>query len=386
MKIKICVVTGSRAEYGLLYPLLKLLAEDKAFNLSLIATGMHLSSAFGNTYKEIEKDFKISGKVNMLCPGNSEKYVSKSIGKGIIKFADTFDALKPDLVMVLGDRFEIFAAVVAAFVGKIPIAHIHGGEVTEGAIDDAFRHSITKMSQYHFVAAEEYKKRVVQLGESPDRVFVTGALGIDVIENIELLPKNQLEKALGFSFGDRNILATFHPATLDKTSSEKQFKVILGALNSLENTKIIFTKANADAGGMKINSLIDKYVRANPARAKAFVSMGQLKYLSTMKYADVVLGNSSSGIIEAPAFGIPTVNIGDRQKGRLKAKSIIDVRPKKEEIVKSIKKAISNDFKNLCKKAVNPYGGGDASNKIVKILKQNLNNMDFNKRFYDLNG
>lgn len=387
MKKKICIVTGTRAEYGLFYPLLKRLEKDDLFELQIAATGTHLSPEFGLTYKEIEADgFIINEKVEMLLSSDTEIGISKSIGIGIMSFADVFGRLRPDLLIVLGDRFETFAAVVSAFIAKIPIAHLHGGELTEGVIDDALRHSITKMSYLHFTSAEEYRRRVIQLGESPERVFNTGALGLDNINKTELLSKAELENRLNFKFSGKTALLTFHPATLDRESSGEQFRELLNALDDIKELKVIFTKPNADSGGRIIIKMIDEYVRANNERAMSSKSLGKVNYLSAMKHADLVIGNSSSGIIEFPSFKKPAVNIGDRQRGRIKAQSIIDCRPRKDDIKAAIKKALSDDFRALCEKTENPYGDGNSSEKIAAILKKELMKpMDLKKCFFDMN-
>jgi len=383
-KRKICVFTGTRAEYGLLKPLMEEIKKDKDLELQIIASGMHLSPEFGQTYKEIEKDgFKIDEKVEMLLSSDTDVGVSKSIGLGIIGYTDALLRLKPDIAVVLGDRFEALAFAVASFTLKIPIAHLYGGEITEGALDEGYRHAITKLSYLHFTSTEEYKKRVVQLGESPDRVFNVGALGIDNIKKLNLLSKEEAEKRIGKNFKKRNLLITFHPVTLEYGNSVNQFEELLKALDELEDTLLIFTKANADVEGRQINKLLDKYVSENPDKSVAFTNMGQLLYLSTMKYVDAVVGNSSSGIIEAPSFKIGTINIGDRQKGRIRAKSIIDCDPRYEDIKIAIKKLYSNEFQENLKKVKNPYGEGNASKKIKEILKTFKFN-DVKKEFYDI--
>lgn len=383
---KIAVLTGSRAEYGLLFPLLKKIKNSPEFSLQLIVTGMHLSPEFGLTYRQIEADgFEITEKVEMLLSSDTEVGIGKSVGLGIIGFADTFSRLSPDLLILLGDRFETFAAATAAHIGRISIAHIHGGEVTEGAIDDAFRHAITKMSILHFVSTEEYRKRVVQLGEEPGRVFTVGALGLDNIKNMRLLNKEELEKEIRFEFGRKNVLVTFHPVTLEGNSAEHQFTELLAALDCFEDLKIIFTQPNADTQGRIIMKLIGKYIEKYPEKAVVFPSLGQCKYLSTLKFIDAIVGNSSSGIIEAPSFGIPTVNIGDRQKGRVMPESVINCQPSKESIVDAMNKAFSPDFKLLCKRVINPYGDGNAAERIITTLKERIAETNFLKKsFYDI--
>lgn len=384
---KICVVTGTRAEYGLLRPLIDKIDKDDELDLQLVVTGMHLSPEFGLTYKQIEEDgYQINEKIEILLSSDTPIGISKSIGLGLISFSECFERLKPDMIIVLGDRFEIFSAVTAAYVAKVPVAHLHGGETTEGAFDESFRHSITKMSYLHFTSTEEYRKRVIQLGEHPSRVFNVGAIGIENIKNMKLLSKEELEKKLNFTFGEKTALVTFHPVTLETSTSKKQFQNLLDALDEIENLKIIFTKTNADTDGRIINKMIDEYVNLNKDKATAFTSMGQLLYLSTMKYVDVVIGNSSSGIIEAPTFKVPTVNIGDRQKGRIQAESIINCKPEKEDILKAIKTALSSDFKNIIRNIKNPYGEGKVSEKIIEIIKNFLNKdlINIKKKFYDI--
>jgi GDP/UDP-N,N'-diacetylbacillosamine 2-epimerase (hydrolysing) len=384
MKRKICIITGTRAEYGLLYWLMKEIESDKDLELQLIVTGMHLSPEFGLTYKEIEKEFKIDKKIEMLLSSDTPVGISKSMGLAQISFAEAFNELAPDIVVILGDRYEVFSAASAAMVSRIPIAHIHGGEVTEGAFDESIRHSITKMAHLHFTATEEYRRRVIQLGEYPDRVFNVGAMGIENIKKLKLLNKEEFEKSINFKLNKKNILVTFHPVTLEKNSAGKQFKELLDAIDELENTNIIFTKANSDTEGRIINKMIDEYVFKNK-NAIAFASLGQLRYLSAMKYVDAVVGNSSSGIIEAPSFKIGTINIGDRQKGRIKAKSVIECKPKKELILKAFKKLYSKEFQDKLKNIKNPYEQNRLpSKKIVEVLKNvNLKNI-LKKSFYDL--
>jgi GDP/UDP-N,N'-diacetylbacillosamine 2-epimerase (hydrolysing) len=384
-KRKICVITGSRAEYGLLYWLMKEIQDNDNFELQIIATGMHLSPEFGLTYKEIEKDtFFINKKIEMLLSSDSEIGITKSMGLALISFSEAFEELAPDLVLVLGDRYEIFSAATAAMIAKIPIAHLHGGETTEGAFDEAIRHSITKMSHLHFAATEEYRKRIIQLGEHPNRVFNVGGLGIDNIKRLNLLTKKQFEKSIGFQLGKKNIIVTFHPVTLEKQTSENQFIELLSALSSCDEMKIIFTKANSDTDGRIINSLIDEFVEKNKNKAIVFTSLGQLRYLSALKYVDAVVGNSSSGLAEAPTFKIGTINIGDRQKGRIRADSIIDCEPNELSIMNGFKKLYSNEFKQILCNTINPYGEGGASKKIKNVLEKiNLTKI-LKKIFYDI--
>ena len=383
--MKVCVITGTRAEYGLLYWLMKEIQNDKDLELQVIATGMHLSPEFGLTYKEIEKEFEINKKIEILLSSDTPVGISKSMGLAQISFAEAFDDLKPDIVVVLGDRFEIFAAVSAALVSRIPIAHIHGGEVTEGSVDEAFRHSITKMSHLHFTSTEEYRKRVIQLGEEPNRVFNVGAMGIENIKRLKLLSKEEFEKSINFKLNKKNILVTFHPVTLENATAKEQFSELLSAIDELDDTNIIFTKANADTDGRIINKMIDEYVAKNKNKAIAFTSLGQLRYLSALQFVDAVVGNSSSGILEAPSFKIGTINIGDRQKGRIKAKSVIDCEPKKESIQKAFAKLYSAKFQDMLKNVKNPYEqDGFPSKKIIKILKNTDVKNLIKKRFYDI--
>lgn len=383
---KICVVTGTRAEYGLLYWFLKEIESDKELQLQVIVTGMHLSPEFGLTYKEIEKEFKINKKIEMLLSSDTSVGISKSMGLAQISFAESYDELKPDIVIVLGDRYEIFSATSAAMIARIPIAHIHGGEKTEGAFDESIRHSITKMSHLHFTATEEYKNRVIQLGEHPSRVFNVGGMGIENIKRLKLLSKDEFEKSIEFKLNSKNILVTFHPVTLENSTAKEQFQQLLDAIDELEDTNIIFTKANSDTDGRVINQMIDEYVTKNSHKSIVFTSLGQLRYLSSLQYVDAVVGNSSSGLAEAPSFKIGTINIGDRQKGRIKASSVIDCEPNKDSILKSFEKLYSKEFQETLKTTINPYGDGYASKKIVEILKNvDLKNI-LKKSFYDLRG
>ena len=383
-KRKICVVTGTRAEYGLLYWLMKEINVDNALVLQVVVTGMHLSEEFGNTYQQIEKDgFTIDKKVDISLTSDTELAISKSMGLGVIGFADVFNKLQPDLIVVLGDRFEIFSAVSAALIAKIPVAHLHGGEVTEGVIDESIRHSITKMSHLHFAATDEYRNRIIQLGEQPDKVFHVGGLGIDNINKLKLLSKADFENTINFELGEKNILITFHPVTLEKSTSGMQFQALLDSISELKNTKIIFTKANADTNGRVINTMIDDYV-AKHDNTIAFTSMGQLNYLSALQFIDAVVGNSSSGLIEAPSFKIGTIDIGDRQKGRIKTDSVISCLPKKRNIDSAFNKMYSEEFQNTLDQVENAYGKGGASKEIVNIIKSvNLDNI-IKKPFHDI--
>ena len=381
---KVCVITGTRAEYGLLYWLMKEIQLDKELELQLVVTGMHLSPEFGLTYKEIEKDFKIDKKIEMLLSSDTAVGISKSMGLAQISFAEAYEELKPDILIVLGDRYEIFSAVSAAMIAQIPIAHLHGGEATEGLIDEPIRHSITKMSHLHFTATDEYKNRVIQLGEQPNRVFNVGGLGIENIKRLKLLSHEEFEKSIDFKLNKKNILVTFHPVTLEKSTAKGQFQELLNAIDELEDTNIIFTKANSDTDGRVINRMINDYVERNAHKSVVFTSLGQLRYLSALQYVDAMVGNSSSGLAETPSFKIGTINIGDRQKGRIKANSVLDCEPIKSSIKQAFEELYSEKFKNTLKTVQNPYGDGCASGKIVEILRTtNLDNI-VKKSFYDL--
>lgn len=382
---KICVITGTRAEYGLLYWTMKALQADDEVNLSICVTGMHLSPEFGLTYKKILEDgFIIHEKVETLLSSDTTIGISKSIGLGVISFSEVFERLNPDLILVLGDRYEIFAACTAAMISRIPIAHCHGGEATEGLIDEAIRHSITKMSQIHFASTEEYRNRVIQLGEQPKNVFNVGALGIENVNKLKLLTKSEFENSIKFKLNKINFLVTFHPVTLDNLSAEEQFKQLLIALDKFQDTTIIFTKPNSDTDGRVIIQLIDDYVKNNTHKAIAFTSLGQLRYLSAIQFIDVVVGNSSSGLIEVPSFSKATINIGDRQQGRVKAGSVIDCETNNKDIEKAVKKALSVEFKEELKSSKNPYGDKNSSIEIVEVLKSIDLNGIIKKQFYNL--
>ncbi len=383
-KRKICVVTGSRAEYGLLYWLMKEIESDKNLQLQVIATGMHLSPEFGLTYKEIEKDFKIDKKIEMLLSSDTTIGISKSMGLAQISFAEGYEDLRSDMLVVLGDRYEIFSAVSAAMIARIPIAHLHGGESTEGAFDESIRHSITKMSHIHFTATEEYKNRVIQLGEDPERVFNVGGLGIDNIKGLKLLSKEDFERSINFKLNTKNILVTFHPVTLENSTAKEQFSELLNAIDELKETNVIFTKANSDTNGRVINQMIDEYVKENADKSIVFTSLGSLVYLSALQYIDAMVGNSSSGLLEAPTFRVATINIGDRQKGRIIADSVICCSPSLVSIREAIEKLYSNEFQNILVNVNNPYGTGGASKKIKEIIKSiNLIGI-VKKKFYDM--
>ena len=413
---KICVITGTRAEYGLLYWTMKALKSNPKIKLQIIVTGMHLSPEFGNTHKKIEEDgFEIDEKVEMLLSSDTPIGLSKSIGLGQISFGEVFSRLKPSIILVLGDRFEIFSAVSAAMISRIPIAHCHGGEATEGLIDEPIRHSITKMAHIHFSSTEEYLNRIIQLGEQPKTVFNVGALGIENIKRLDLLSKNDFEKSIDFILNSKyTFLVTYHPVTLENSTAEYQINELLNALDQIKNAKIIFTKANSDTDGRVINKKMEDYVDNNPDKSRVFNSLGQLRYLSALKYVDVVIGNSSSGLIEVPSFQKATINIGDRQKGRMMPASVINCNPNKNDIHKAtinigdrqkgrmmplsvincnpnkndihkaIELAISSTFKEKINSLQNPYDNGLSSSKILNVLKtMNLEGI-LKKRFYDI--
>jgi len=380
---KIAVVTGTRAEYGLLFWLMKEIEKDKNLQLQVIVTGMHLSPEFGLTYKEIEKDFKIDKKIEMLLSSDTPVGISKSMGLAQISFSEAYQDLKPDILVVLGDRYEIFSAVASAMISNIPIAHLHGGEATEGLIDEPIRHSISKMSHLHFVATKEYQNRVIQLGEQPQNIFNVGGLGLDNINKLTLLSKKEFEKSINFKLKKRNFIITFHPVTLENNSQE-QFQNLLDVLDNLKDVGLIFTKANSDTDGRVVNKMIDSFVNIRKQKSVAFSSLGQLRYLSALQYIDAMVGNSSSGLAEAPTFKIGTINIGNRQKGRIKATSIIDCKPTKKKISKAFDKLFSKKFTDSLKRVENPYGNGGASKSIKKVLKNIKLDGIILKKFYNL--
>ncbi len=381
---KICIITGTRAEYGLLRWVMQGIKDDPDLSLQVIATGMHLSPEFGLTYREIEQDgFQIDRKVEMLTSSDTPVGIAKSMGLGLIGFADALNELQPDLIVVLGDRFEIFAAVAAALVARITVAHLHGGETTEGAFDEALRHSITKMSHLHFVAAEEYRQRVIQLGEQPERVFLVGGLGIDNIKRLKLLDRAELEVSLGFKLGQKSLLITFHPVTLETATTADQMAELLAALAELQDTQLIFTMPNADTDGRILVRMVEQFV-AQHANARAYTSLGQLRYLSCIAHVDGVVGNSSSGLIEVPSFRKGSINIGDRQRGRLQAASVINCAPTRQNIAAALKRLYDADFQASLSQVRNPYGEGGASEKVVETIKHYAIDGIAKKAFYDL--
>lgn len=382
---KISVLTATRAEYGLLKPIIEKLIGISEFDVRVVATGAHLSPEFGLTYKEIELDgITIDEKIEMLLSADTATAISKSMGLAMISFADYFERLRPDMLVVLGDRYETLAVCTVAMNQRIPIAHLYGGETTEGAVDESIRHAITKMSYLHFTSTEEYHWRVIQLGEQSERVFCVGAIGIENILKEVLLKKTELESSINFKLDKPYAMVTFHPVTLEDNKSAEQFQALLDVFKIHKEMRFIFTKANADANGRVINQMIDGYIGKND-NAVAFTSLGVTRYLSALKYCTMVIGNSSSGLVEAPSFGVPTINIGDRQKGRLQAISIIDCKARIEDIEKAIDLALTDEFKNKAKNAVNPYGDGKTSDKVVAIVKDFMLNdrISLKKKFYD---
>ena len=384
---RIGIMTGTRAEYGLLKSLMQEINKDNDLELYLIVSGMHLSPEFGMTYKEIEEDgFEINAKVEMLLSSDSPAGISKSIGLGVIGFADEFQRADLDMLILLGDRYEALSAAISAMVMRIPIAHLHGGELTEGAIDEGIRHSITKMSYLHFTSTEQYRSRVIQLGENPERVFYVGALGVENIKKINLMTKEELERSIHFEIDENTVVVTYHPVTLENNTVEEQFLNLLKVLDRNPKIRMIFTKANADTNGRIVNELIDKYAAQNSERACAFMSLGQKRYLSALKYCRIVIGNSSSGIIEAPSFGKPIINIGDRQKGRICADSVINCGYTQQEIQQAMETALTEEFENKARNCRNPYEKENTAANIISVIKDYLLNdkIKLKKGFYDI--
>ncbi len=386
MKKIISVLTATRAEYGLLKPIITKLNMVEDFEVRILVTGMHLSPEFGLTYHEIEQDqFVIDKKVEILSDQDTSASISKSMGLAMIGFGEYFEERKPDLLVVLGDRYETLAVCCAAMNARIPIAHLYGGERTEGAVDESIRHAITKMSFLHFTSTQEYRKRVIQLGEAPDRVFTVGAIGIENIKNTKLLTKVELEESISLKLDKPFATVTFHPVTLEENNVEEQFHALLKAFDMHPELNYIFTKANADAHGRIINEMIDQYAREKE-NVVAFASLGMVRYLSALNYSALVIGNSSSGLLEAPSFGIPTINIGDRQKGRLQSTSVINCTAQTRDIEKAITLGLSQEFQSIARNTINPYGDGNTSDKIIEILKTHLLDQKINlkKQFYNI--
>lgn len=384
--LTLCVVTATRAEYGLLRPLLSDIIDDPDLELQIISTGSHLSDEFGYTNQEIIDDgFLVNKKIEILLSSDTPVGVSKSMGLALISFSEVFHDLMPDIVVVLGDRYELLPIVTAANFARIPVAHLSGGEKTEGSLDELIRHAVTKLSQLHFTATETYANRVIQMGEQPGTVFNIGEVGLDNIYRMNLMAKHQVEHFIGTKLKQKNLLFSFHPETTKSPKEiENDVRQILSAIDKIDNCLTIFTKSNADVGGRLINKIIEGYVKQNRNKSVLFTSMGHLRYLSAMQYVDVVIGNSSSGIVEAPSLKIPTINIGLRQKGRIRAKSIIDVGPINDEIVEALKLAFSDEFRCLLVDIKNPYGSGESSKKFIKIIKSiDIKDLKI-KKFYDI--
>ncbi len=384
-KRKICIVTGTRAEYGLLYWLMREIAADETMELQIVVTGAHLSSEFGLTYRVIEKDgFHIDERVEMLLSSDTPVGVTKSMGVEMISFADVLNRLRPDIMVLLGDRYELFVAAAAALVANVPIAHIHGGEITEGAIDDAIRHCITKLSHIHFASMPEHCRRIIQMGESPSRVYEVGITGIDNIVRMEFLSHSALEEAVQFSLGERFFLVTYHPVTVLGCQTQNALQNLFAALEFFPDYQVLFTKSNSDVGGREINRWIDEYAAEQKSRVCVRTSLGQRNYLSAMKYAAVVVGNSSSGLLEAPVMKKATVNIGNRQKRRHRERSVIDCSEQKEEIIGALQKALSPEFQQEIQDMTIPHSDGKIAINMKNILRDIPLEGLFQKRFFDL--
>lgn len=384
---KICVVTGTRAEYGLMSRLIRLINDSDKTQLQLIATNMHLSPRFGNTYQEIEADgIKIDKKVPIIDDNAPDTAVETlySMSRALSGFAEAYAELNPDLIVVLGDRYEILAAATAALIEKIPVAHLHGGEITEGAYDDAIRHSITKMSHLHFTSTEEYRKRVIQLGEQPERVYNVGALGVENIKKLPLMSKEEIEKEIDFKINDNTILVTYHPVTLGNRTAKDDIDDFIAALEERKDLRVIFTMPNSDTGGQFIVDAINGFVTRNADRAKAYKSLGVLRYLSVMKQVAAVVGNSSSGLLEVPSFCIPTLNIGDRQNGRIAAESVYNCAPDKESVLNGLDKVLSKEFRKLAYVVRNPYEKANTAEEIFKVIRTYPLKGLSQKKFYNI--
>ncbi len=381
---KICVVTTSRAEYGLLFWLMKGIQADPGMQLQLVVTGTHLSAEFGSTIDMIRDDgFRVDRSFDLEMQGDKVLDITHSLALALEGFAAAFHTLQPDIIVVLGDRFEILGAAAAALIANIPVAHLHGGELSLGAIDDSIRHAVTKMSHLHFTAAAEYKRRVIRMGEEPGRVFMVGGMGMDNIKRMSFLGRAEFEKAIDFRLGERNLLITYHPETLDHLMAGKQIDELLKALAKLKDTHFIFTQPNADTGHRAIVERIQSFVFKAGDQATLIKSMGQLNYLSAMKHVDAVVGNSSSGIIEAPGFRIGTLNIGHRQDGRIRAGSVIDCECTEGAILAGLETIYSPAFQEKLKTVKNPYGTGGASEKVLDVLRGTDVKQLIPKKFYD---
>lgn len=379
------MLTGNRAEYGLLRWTMREIADDPALELQVAVTGAHLEPKFGMTVRQIEEDgFAVDARIPMQLEESSPVGITRSMAAGLAGIAEALDRLKPDILVILGDRYEIHAAATAAMIARVPIAHIHGGEATEGAIDEAIRHSVTKMAHLHFVAAEAYRRRVIQLGEAPERVFIVGACGLDNLARLEALDRRGLEAALGFPLGDGFLLVTYHPATLAPEESVRGTKELLAALDRFPERRVLITGTNADPGGAPIRAMLVDYARERPARVLLRESLGQHLYLNALKAAAAVVGNSSSGIIEAPSFGVPTVNLGDRQRGRLRAASVIDCGETREAIAAAVGKALDPGFRAALDPSATPYGRPGAARLIRDVLRSHPLDDILRKKFHDL--
>ncbi len=384
---RICILTATRAEYGLLRNVIHKLSKETEIGVDVVVTGAHLAPEYGLTFHEIEQDgIRIDRKIPILLSSDMPASVSKTMGLALIAFSDYFEEKQPDMLIVLGDRYETLAVCIAAMNQRIPIAHLYGGEKTEGAMDEAIRHSITKLSYLHFTSTEEYRRRVIQLGEQPDRVFCVGAMGVENVMKQSIMTKKELEESIGFELGKNFSVVTYHPVTLETESATSQIQELFTALLRIENMKYLITKANADAGGRQINGLLDQFAEENKERVFVIESLGMKRYLSALKWCKMVIGNSSSGIVEAPSFRIPTVNIGDRQKGRLQAESVINCEPYAENIEKAMRKAISKEMTDLVSKTLNPYGDGNTTEQITAIIKNMLleDKIQLKKSFFDI--
>ncbi len=385
--VKVGVMTGGRAEYGLLAPLIRLIEQEPLFRVSVFVTGSHLSERFGSTVREVESDgHSIAARIPLPLADDSEAGVTKATAAALSGFADAFASDRPDILVILGDRTEALAAATAALLARIPIVHLHGGEATEGAVDDAIRHAITKMSWLHFTSTDEYRRRVVQMGENPGRVFDVGALGVDNARRLPRMTKQQLEDELGPLFGPRTAVVTFHPVTLDENSATvAQFRELLSALEGFDDMSVVFTRPNADAGNVALFDAIDRFVREDPDRRHVFSSLGAMRYLSLVAASDVCVGNSSSGIIEAGALGTPSVDIGDRQRGRVRGPSVLHCDPTASCITEAIERALAPAIQSLAGRMETPYGDGRAAERIVEILRREAPGMrGTTKRFRDL--
>ena len=382
--IKICIVSAIRSDYDLLAPIIKKMNRDKDFEVKLVVTGAHMSPEFGLTYKNIEQDgIVIHKKIEMLLSSDTPCGISKSMGMAMMGFGEYFSENEFDVLMVLGDRYETLAVCCAAMNARIPIIHLYGGETTQGAIDESVRHAISKMSNLHFTSTKEYRDRVIQMGESPDRVYCVGAMGVENVMNTPLMSRDELSKSLDMDLCNPYALVTFHPVTLENNSSQEQITELLKIFDKLKCMQFVVTLANADADGRVINKMVEEYARTHK-NVHVYASLGMVRYLSAIKYSECVIGNSSSGLIEVPSFKIPTINIGDRQKGRIQAESVINCEPNYDSMLRAINMAMSDSFKKNINNVVNPYGDGNTSEKVIEIIKQHKDKFNLKKKFYDI--